>query len=497
MNIGKLDITDNTLIPNDKYYEYFSHANDIPYEKEAVVFDGTASIGYTSVINAICNELGLFKLLDDDIANYTNMIIAVAGYAIREGSVMSYIDDYCDSHYMFNDYRISDQQVSDLFASLNDIDKKDFFIDWIKKCSANEYIAYDVTSISTYSNSIVEAEYGYNRDHDDLKQINVGMFTTINSKLPVYYENYNGSLTDKINLPRVLDNAKDVGIEDIAIVMDGGFFDENRIIDMVERNLKVTVGMPSHLDVSKDLLNKYRDSLYNIMYDTSYESNYARLVDCTVYGIKGRALIGLNANTRDLMMKSLRKDITKRENELKNRKIKKYSTVIKRSRYTELFDIAPIDGTEDYTFKLNEEAISEMSKNYGYFLVFTTDMKSSANDILYYYREKDVDEKMFYQLKDYMGARRLHTQNQDTTNGKLFVLFIALIIRSYMYQKLSTFKTINHLTFEKCLRKLDDIEIIKRKNLPVRLTKEVTKQQRDMLEIFGVDIDAVITNIQL
>lgn len=497
VNIGKLDPADNTLIPNDKYYAYFSHDNDTPYEDGPAVFEGTSSIGYTAVIKAVCKELGLFDLLDDDIALYTDMIIAVAGYMIREGSVMSYIDDYCDFHYMFDSDRVTNQQVSELFSLLNNTDKRNFFIDWIKKCSSNEYIAYDVTSISTYSNSIAEAEYGYNRDHDDLKQINIGIFTAIKSKLPVYYENYNGSLTDKINLPHVLDNARDVGIEDVAVVMDGGLFDESRIRNMAERNLKVTVGMPAHLDVSKELLDKYRNSLYNITYDTSYESNYARLVDCTVHGIKGRALIGLNTNTRDLMMKSLRKDITKRESELADKKIKKYSTVIKKARYTELFDIKPVENSDDYTFTLKEKVINEMSKNYGYFLVFTTDCESTANDILYYYREKDVDEKMFYQLKEYMGARRLHTQNQETTNGKLFVLFIALIIRSHMYQKLTKYKTIHHLTFEKCMRKLDDIRIIKRKNKPARLTKEVTKQQRDMLEIFGVNIEDIVNGIQL
>lgn len=124
-------------------------------------------------------------------------------------------------------------------------------------------------------------------------------------------------------------------------------------------------------------------------------------------------------------------------------------------------------------------------------------MEATAEDILYYYREKDVDEKMFYQLKDYMEARRLHTQTQKTTDGKLFVLFIALIIRSSLYQKLKEYKIIHHLTLcvEKCIRKLENIQVVTRKNHAPRLVKELTKQQRELLEIFDLNIDKLMEEL--
>ena len=59
------------------------------------------------------------------------------------------------------------------------------------------YVAYDVTSISTHFDIIVQAEWGYNQDGEALVQLNVGMLYGILSKLPLYYALYNGSIPDK------------------------------------------------------------------------------------------------------------------------------------------------------------------------------------------------------------------------------------------------------------------------------------------------------------
>lgn len=493
--IGKLDNNDSSkLIPNDHYYEYFDHSNDA-IDLPEIVFEGDYSIGYSTAVNQIFNDLGLDVILKNNFGPAAYDIMTVAAYSIKNGAVMSYIDDYTKYHYDINNPKIlKNQRISDLFASITYQQRMDFFVEWVNKCNADDCFVYDISSISTYSEGIEQAEFGYNRDHDDLKQINIGIFSGINSKLPVYYENYNGSLTDKVNLIPVLKNAQVVGITDAHIVMDGGFFDEKRIKELYSTGLTFTVGMPSTLDKSKELLEEHRDEIHLMKNKTSYASNYAAMYDANIYGIDGRVMIGLNTQTQDLMMETLKKDIDKREKELKDKKIKKYSTVIKKTRYTDLFEIIK-EGENGYTYRLKEDEIQEKANNYGYFLVFTTDTQASADDILYYYREKDIDEKMFYQLKNYEELNRLRTHNQKTTDGKIFNLFVSPIIRNYMQQKLKSYMSINHLTLEKCILKLEDIKIIKIKDQPPRLLKELTKQQKELLKILGVDIYKTLEKI--
>jgi hypothetical protein len=68
---------------------------------------------------------------------------------------------------------MNDMQCSKMFASIGYEERQSFFEEWIKRRSEDEYIAYDVTSISTYSQSIDIAEWGYNRDKERIPQINL------------------------------------------------------------------------------------------------------------------------------------------------------------------------------------------------------------------------------------------------------------------------------------------------------------------------------------
>ena len=61
-----------------------------------------------------------------------------------------------------------------------------FFRDWMRHKKQTEYLAYDVTSISSYSENIWELEWGYNRDKEKLPQINMGMYYGEESGLPLY-----------------------------------------------------------------------------------------------------------------------------------------------------------------------------------------------------------------------------------------------------------------------------------------------------------------------
>lgn len=481
VNIGRYDADNDMLVPNDKYYELFGG-------EVSIEFNDFSSVGYTAVVDKAVKNLELDTILEDDD------IINTAAYAIREGSTMSYIDDYMDNHHTFNSGRyLTSQKVSDLFKEIDEHKRNDFFSKWASRICENDAVFYDVTSLSTYSKGIVEAEMGYNRDHDDLKQINVGLFTAKKSKLPVFYDNYNGSLTDKTNLVYVFEKAKRVGLDKLNLIMDGGFFDEKRIQDLSDMKIDFTVGMPSTLDQSKKIIEKYRYDVNSIKNRTRYATHYAMLIDETVYGVNGKVLLGYCGDTREMMMESLKASLAKREKELKEKVIKKYETVIKKKKYTDFFEIIPLENN-DYTYKTKEEALEEVSKNYGYFLVFTTADNLSADEVLYYYRAKDADEKMFYCLKNYMDGDRLRTHNQETTDGKMFVLFIGLIIRSYMYNQLDEFKQTKHLTFEKCMRKLENIKAVKTKD-GVKLTKALTKEQREMLEIFDIDMEKVLNTI--
>ena len=61
-------------------------------------------------------------------------------------------------------------------------------------------MAYDVTSVSSYSKGIEDLEWGYNRDKEKLPQVNMGLYYGEECGLPLYYRVYPGSISDKAHL---------------------------------------------------------------------------------------------------------------------------------------------------------------------------------------------------------------------------------------------------------------------------------------------------------
>jgi len=53
-------------------------------------------------------------------------------------------------------------------------------------------LAYDTTSISSYSKGLKQVRYGYNKEGDYLPQINLALLFGEESNLPFYYRKLSG-----------------------------------------------------------------------------------------------------------------------------------------------------------------------------------------------------------------------------------------------------------------------------------------------------------------
>lgn len=76
------------------------------------------------------------------------------------------------------------------------VGKLDFFLRQSRHRMETEYLIYDTTSISSYSQSLKQVKYGKNREHDLLAQINLALLMGEKSGLPVYYRKLPGNITD-------------------------------------------------------------------------------------------------------------------------------------------------------------------------------------------------------------------------------------------------------------------------------------------------------------
>lgn len=65
----------------------------------------------------------------------------------------------------------------------------------------NEFWAYDIASVSSYSETLKQVKYGKNKDNDRLPQINLALLFGEESSLPFYYR----------KLQRMAQFEKDIG----------------------------------------------------------------------------------------------------------------------------------------------------------------------------------------------------------------------------------------------------------------------------------------------
>jgi transposase len=96
------------------------------------------------------------------------------------------------------------------------------------------------------------------------------------------------------------------------------------------------------------------------------------------------------------------------------------------------------------------------------------------------YRDKDVVEKCFDDLKNQLDMKRLRMHSSVTVDGRLFVQFIALIYMSALRMRQSGL--IKQYTVRELLQEMDTLTKIKYSGKYGHILTEITKPQREILE---------------
>jgi transposase len=477
--IGKYDPKSGKMFPNSYYFELYKLDPALP---DIAVWD----YGYSYLVIKTCHDTGLLCCLTKAFGKLAMDIVVMAAYIIREGNAMDGIDDWLQRNYFQGfDRLLTSQSTSRIFASIAVAQANEFFVDWVKAAMGDGSVCYDVTSISSYAQEMISVERGYNRDGDNLEQYNLGMFCDELSKTPLYYNRYNGSLTDKTNLSYVLNNARAVGIERVKMILDGGFWMEGCFTNLNDICDAFTVGMPAYLKESESIISAHIGNVEKYENEMSNQQIYCVSVTTEIYGVSGRVLLYYDSWNHLHLCAELSNHINKLKAELVG--LKRYPKS-KLGRYAPYFVLTKHEEDSGFDFAVDTVKVEEMRKYKGYFLIFSNDMESSPADILSYYRAKDSVEKLFTQIKVDMDGNRARTHSEQTTDGKTFVTFIACTIRAYLLGRLAQYLVDNSSSLKKALNQLSNITIISGHD-GHRFTKALTKKQKQILSAFDATDD--------
>jgi len=287
--------------------------------------------------------------------------------------------------------------------------------------------------------------------------------------MALYYESYNGSLTDRTNRAYVVAGANTVGLGKITIVLDGGFWSKRCITNLFEHSEAFTVGRPGYLQVAKDTVSKYRGDVKTYANQLlEYPNIYCVENNKTIWGIKGKILLYFDSQAHVNGCAELMARLERLKEELYS--LKRYPKG-KLKKYQPYFRMTQKGNGFDY--EVDTDKVERLRSRMGFFLLFSNDMVSTPSDHLYYYRAKDADEKLFAQIKVEMEGYRIRTHNSITTEGKIFTVFIASILRSALLGKSSPYLIRNSTSLKKVIAQLADVKIISI-NGGVMFTKALT-----------------------
>jgi len=479
--IGKLDES-GMLVPNDNYFEIYQQTPKLTtFEVDSIL-----NFGDFFFMDRIAKDVGLERVLRNVFGEMGYEVLLLAIYLSLTGQALYRCDAWCRETLTGRDKVITSQRCSRILESLDERKRIDFFRAWVHARQQHEYLAYDVTSISSYSRGNGLVEYGYNRDKDKLPQVNLGMYYGEESKLPIFYCTYKGSIVDKSHLRYIMQYNERLGINDVCFVMDRGFFSEDNVNALAYKH-RFIMGLANGLVLSKEMITKYGAQVMSSRYDIGQTGVKGLVVEDERYGFRSKIhLFYANSKIAD-------------EERIFKEKLARWEEALcegKSVKDAEDYFIITEYGDGVRTINRNHDAIDEKVSNLGYFLMMTTDLRKTPEEILDIYRRKDIIEKSFDELKNDLDMKRLRVQSEGATEGKMFIAFIGLILRTYVHNKLKGYLDANRpFSMPQVFDEMRMIKAVKTKG-GMLLHNPVTKKQRTILEQFGLNEDDLSAALQ-
>ena len=473
--IGKLNATTGEFIPSKRL------APEQAVVRDTAITASAQIIGPSLILDMVTERLGLDKLLKSCFPQTYQQIMAMAYYLVAHGGPLSHCGTWCKSHAPTLEQLLTSQRISEILRSITIDEKQTFLAKWMKKIMGDDFLCYDITSVSSYSDLNEYIKYGYNRDKEVLPQLNLAMLFSQKGRLPAYYERMPGSITDVTTLHNLLKTFKALEIKSISFVLDKGFYSKKNIDALTASGDKFLIALP----ISNKWVQKAIDEVYETIHGPE---GYRKLDDEVLYvntrlhpwGEKNRRCylhLYYNAKAKAEATDQFNEELVTYRQELESGNL----DANHQAAYDEFFIIktTPKRGLK---VTYNAKAISGYIKRYvGFQALFGNSVKEPVMG-LQIYRDKDIVEKSFDDLKNQLDMKRLRMHSSATVDGRLFVQFIALIYMSALRKEMRDSEMTERYTVRELLQEMETLTRIKYSGKYGQIITEVTKSQRKIID---------------
>ncbi len=494
--IGRVDNETGEIVPTDGRGRKEKELPEVARQGNTSFVQVSRSFyGATYLLDIIGEKLGITEDLKQCFpANY-QQILSIAYYLILEDKNPLYrFEKWSSLHKHPYGNNISSQRSSELFASITEDAKYKFFRLQGKRRTEKEFWAYDISSISSFSEHLRQVQQGKNKENDLLPQLNLALVFGETSNLPFYYRKLAGNIPDSKTVQTLLAELDLFGFSKVKLVMDRGFYSEANINALLKERLKFLISVKMSLAfVRKELEAIYERFRTFEHYSEKYEL-YCHTVQTKWLYTQYRPYKGdtlseprriyihfyYNIDKAAEDEKAFdRKLITLRHELESGKRVPEHEKLYKKYFETKT---TPKRGTKA---TVNEEVVKNAKRYYGFFALLTNETMDAVT-ALELYRNKDMVEKAFGNLKERLNMRRTLVSSEQSLDGKLFVEFVALIYLSYIKKQMQDTDLFKKYTLQGALDKLDVIECFEAPGKKLRVG-EILEKQKEIYEKLGVD----------
>lgn len=452
--------------------------------------------GINYVLDQIAADIGLKKILKKHFGvDGGNQILAFLYFKISEANPSYLFEHWSKDNYL--PFTVKETRSPQLSLWMRQLSEDEgcctaFLRAWTRHHTEDHGVWFDITSVSSYGTQNNFLEWGYNRDGESLPQINLGMIMGGNSRLPLSYEVYPGSISDVATLKNTVLKQKAWRSKIKTFILDRGFYSASNIELMYKEGIHFVMPLPGQVKQAQVLLNETKHELESPLSSILFEGEALFAVKRT-YELNGQTMYAtIFFDQKRYSDESMR--FYKRLNE-----IEQYihdgtfynlpqveealeSSWLGSSRY---FNITFIDNNKvKLTRKRNALSwrINRMGK-----MILVSDQDWNDLDLLTWYRQRDSIEKAFDLLKNELDEQRLRVHSAETMHGKLFLNFLSTVLYAAMLNKISDAGLNKNYSLPEILAYLKKWRLVNLSNGKSVFT-EISKKQREILALLKISV---------
>ena len=499
--VGKVSPVDSTLMfPNEKFQVYFPDV-ELPEELPFAYRSCCLKIGSYVVIQKTVDEYKLRSMLSKRFGTDTGLILDLVAYLIvEEDNTGQHYPDFAFNHPLFSEKMTiySDSKVSRLLNSITRDQCIGFLDDWNehRDHKGMVYISYDSTNKNCQAGDINLVEFGKAKDDKGLPVFNLSIAMDKTNRVPLFYEEYPGSVTDVSQFTFMVDKVIEYRYKKIGFILDRGYFSKENIQYIDDNNYSFIIMVKGCKALVSSIVEEKRGT---------FETNRECAIRAyRVYGTTVQHRLYEDDKKERYFHIYYNQAKQAAERERLEQKVEKFQQFLESRRNT----ADKFGKTYQHYFHLHydkkgtflgaderRDVVEKELNLCGYFCIITSE-KMSASQALIQYKGRDISEKLFQSDKTFIGSQSERIPSSQSMSAKIFIEFIALIVRNRIYNllrenMLRIDAKYNYLTVPAAVRELEKIEMIRRNGGDYRLDHAVTKTQKVILSSFGLDENSI------